>query len=165
MPSKPEINSDKLAKDIIKTAKQKNIILVLAESCTGGLIAAALTNIEGASEVLDRGLVTYSNDAKQDLLGVPDEILARYGAVSTETAGAMASGALFHTPGANFAASVTGIAGPTGGNAKKPVGLVHFACQKRGHDPVFDQHIFTGDRDDIRKKALANSLAMIYSQL
>ena len=165
MPSNPDVNVIKLAKAIIKTAIKKDVVLVLAESCTGGMIAAALTNIAGSSAVLDRGLVTYSNDAKQDLLGVPSETLANYGAVSAQTARAMTLGALIHTPKATLAASVTGIAGPSGGNAEKPVGLVHFCCQRRGHDPILQQHVFNGNRDDIRKLALENSLKMIYNQL
>ena len=96
------------------------------------MIAAALTDIAGSSAVLDRGLVTYSNQAKQDLLGVSDDILASYGAVSAETAIAMTTGALLKTPAARLAASVTGIAGPGGGSQDKPVGLVHFSCQWRG---------------------------------
>lgn len=165
MHAKPEMTADRLAKAIIETASQKGIIVVLAESCTGGMVATALTDIAGSSAVLDRGLVTYSNDAKQDLLGVPGKILAAYGAVSAETASAMTRGALAHTPKASLAASVTGIAGPSGGSKKKPIGLVHFACQKRGHDPVLDWNIFTGNRDEIRQKALYKALIMIYNQL
>lgn len=165
MPSNPKMTADKLAKTIIKTARQKNTVLVVAESCTGGMIAAALTDIAGSSAVLDRGLVTYSNDAKRDLLGVPAKILTTYGAVSAETATAMTRGALFYTPAATLAASVTGIAGPGGGSPEKPVGLVHFACQKRGNDPVLDRHIFNGNRSEIRKQALVNLLIMINNQL
>lgn len=154
-----------LAKAIITLASEKNVMLVLAESCTGGMIAAALTDIAGSSAVLDRGLVTYSNQAKQDLLGVSDDILASYGAVSAETAIAMTTGALLKTPAAQLAASVTGIAGPGGGSQDKPVGLVHFSCQWRGKPAVHDHHIFTGDRDSVRKKSLHNSLTMIYNEL
>ena len=154
-----------LAKAIIKLASEKNVMLVLAESCTGGMIAAALTNIAGSSAVLDRGLVTYSNQAKQDLLGVSDDILASYGAVSAETAIAMTAGALLKTPAARLAASVTGIAGPGGGSQDKPVGLVHFSCQWRGKPAVHDHHIFTGDRDSVRKKSLRKLLTMIYNEL
>ena len=154
-----------LAKAIIRLASEKNVMFVLAESCTGGMIAAALTNIAGSSAVLDRGLVTYSNQAKKDLLGVSDDILARYGAVSTETAIAMTTGALLKTPAARFAASVTGIAGPGGGSQDKPVGLVHFSCQWRGKPAVHDHQTFTGDRESVRKKSLHKSLIMIYSEL
>ena len=154
-----------LAKAIVRLASERNVMFVLAESCTGGMIAAALTDIAGSSAVLDRGLVTYSNRAKKDLLGVSDDILARYGAVSTETAIAMTNGALLKTPAARFAASVTGIAGPGGGSQDKPVGLVHFSCQWRGKPAVHDHQIFTGDRDAVRKKSLHKSLTMIYSEL
>ena len=165
MCSNPKITADELAKTIVETAKHQGIVIVLAESCTGGMIAAALTDIPGSSEVLDRCLVTYSNDAKRDLLDVTDDTLAKYGAVSAETASAMSNGALSRTPAATLAASVTGIAGPGGGSEEKPVGLVHFACQKRGHDPVLDQQIFTGNRNEIRKKSLFNLLLMINNQL
>ena len=154
-----------LAKAIVRLASERNVMFVLAESCTGGMIAAALTDIAGSSAVLDRGLVTYSNRAKKDLLGVSDDILARYGAVSTETAIAMTNGALLKTPAARFAASVTGIAGPGGGTQDKPVGLVHFSCQWRGKPAVHDHQTFTGDRDAVRKKSLHKSLTMIYSEL
>ena len=159
------MTANDLAKAIIKLATDKRVMLVLAESCTGGMIAAALTDIAGSSAVLDRGLVTYSNQAKQDLLGVSDDILASYGAVSAETAIAMTTGALLKTPAAQLAASVTGIAGPSGGNQDKPVGLVHFSCQWRGKPAVHDHHIFTGDRDTVRYKSLLNSLTIIYNEL
>ena len=154
-----------LAKAIITLANEKNVMLVLAESCTGGMIAAALTNIAGSSAVLDRSLVTYSDQAKQDLLGVGDEILASYGAVSAETAIAMTTGALLKTPAARLAASVTGIAGPGGGSQYKPVGLVHFSCQWRGKPAVHEHHIFTGDRDSVRNKSLNHLLTMLYTEL
>ena len=154
-----------LSKAIIENAAKKGVVIVLAESCTGGMISAALTDIAGSSAVLDRGLVTYSNAAKRDLLSVPDTTLRRYGAVSAETASAMTKGALANTPAASLAASVTGIAGPNGGSQKKPVGLVHFSCQKRGYAPILEKHIFTGSRGDIRAKALRNILTMIYNLL
>ncbi len=154
-----------LARAIIKLASEKNVMLVLAESCTGGMIAAALTDIAGSSAVLDRGLVTYSNQAKQDLLGVSGDILARYGAVSSETAIAMTTGALLKTPAARLAASVTGIAGPGGGSHDKPVGLVHFSCQWRGKPAVHEHQTFTGNRDLVRKKSLRKTLIMIYNEL
>ena len=154
-----------LATDIIKLASEKSVMFVLAESCTGGMITAALTDIVGSAAVLARGIVTYSNQAKQDLLGVTDDILASYGAVSAEAAIAMTSGALLNTPAARLAASVTGIAGPGGGSQDKPVGLVHFSCQWRGKPAVHEQQTFTGDRDSVRKKSLYKSLTMIYNEL
>ena len=159
------MTANDLAKAIIKLATDKRVMLVLAESCTGGMIAAALTDIAGSSAVLDRGLVTYSNQAKQDLLDVSDDILISHGAVSAETAIAMTTGALLKTPAAQLAASVTGIAGPGGGSQGKPVGLVHFSCQWRGKPAVHDHHIFTGDRDTVRYKSLLNSLTIICNEL
>ena len=165
MTGKATMTVSDLAKAIINLASEKNVVFVLAESCTGGMIAAALTDIPGSSAVLDRGLVTYSNQAKQDLLGISDDILASYGAVSAETAIAMTTGALLKTPAARLAASVTGIAGPGGGSQDKPVGLVHFSCQWRGKPAVHDHQTFTGDRDSVRKKSLHKSLTMIYNEL
>lgn len=111
--------------------RDRGLKLATAESCTGGLISGLLTEIPGSSAVLERGFVVYSNDAKQELLGVSDEVLAAHGAVSEATARAMALGALAHSL-ADIAVSVTGVAGPDGGTAAKPVGLVHFACASRG---------------------------------
>jgi nicotinamide-nucleotide amidase len=126
-------SSDLIARatDLIARYRAAGLMAATAESCTGGLIAALLTDIPGSSAVLERGFVVYSNAAKQDLLGVSAETLARYGAVSAETARAMAEGALGASR-AEVAVSVTGVAGPDGGSAEKPVGLVHFACARRG---------------------------------
>jgi nicotinamide-nucleotide amidase len=117
--------------DRMRAAK---LMLATAESCTGGLVAALLTEIGGASDVVERGFVTYSNGAKCDLLGVPATLIGRYGAVSAEVAVAMASGALARST-ADVAVSVTGVAGPGGGTSAKPVGLVHLAAQRRGAIP------------------------------
>src|SRR5262245_41838781 len=114
--------------DLLRT---RGLRVATAESCTGGLIAGLLTEIPGSSDVVERGLVTYSNDAKMDLLGVPRATLDRVGAVSRETALAMAAGALAHSH-ASVAVAVTGIAGPSGGTPEKPVGLVHLAVQRAG---------------------------------
>lgn len=165
MATAADMSPTTLAKAIVERACKQKIIIVLAESCTGGLIASALTDIPGSSAVLDRGFVTYSNDAKIDLLGVSDKTLADHGAVSAETAIAMTAGALAATPRAALAASVTGIAGPGGGSPDKPVGLVHFSCQRRGNAAQHERHIFTGDRETVRKKALLNALTMIYNKL
>ncbi len=108
--------------------------VTLAESCTGGLVAAALTEVPGASEVFDCGFVTYSNEAKMKMLGVSSDVLETFGAVSIATAWAMAQGALDRTA-ADVAVSITGIAGPGGGSEKKPVGTVVFARAERGQDP------------------------------
>ena len=159
------ITISELTGAIIKLAIEKKVTLVLAESCTGGMTAAALTDIAGSSAVLDRGLVTYSNQAKKDLLGITDDILSRHGAVSAETAIAMTTGALLKTPAAHLAASVTGIAGPSGGSSDKPVGLVHFSCQWRGKPALHDHQTFTGNRENVRNASVCKILSMIYSEL
>lgn len=123
------------AASLIDRMRAAKLTLVTAESCTGGLVAGLITEIPGSSDVFERGFVTYSNGAKCDLLGVPATLLARYGAVSAEVADAMVSGAL-RASTADIAVSVTGIAGPGGGSAAKPVGLVHLAAQRRGGRPL-----------------------------
>lgn len=132
--------------------------LATAESCTGGLIAAALTAVPGSSNVVERGFVTYSNEAKIESLGVPTDLIARHGAVSEEVARAMAQGALAHSH-AEVAVSVTGIAGPGGGSAEKPVGLVHFACARRGGAVRHVERRF-GDigREDVRTASVIQAL-------
>jgi nicotinamide-nucleotide amidase len=129
------------AADLVARYKAAGLMAATAESCTGGLIAALLTEIPGSSSMLERGFVVYSNAAKQELLGVPTETLTIHGAVSTETARAMAEGAL-RASRAEVAVSVTGIAGPDGGSAEKPVGLVHFACARRGKPTVAREERF-----------------------
>ncbi len=118
------------AKRALDSFRARSLKLATAESCTGGLVAAALTEIAGSSDVVDCGFVTYSNAAKQAMLGVPAATLKRHGAVSGETAAAMAAGALKNSQ-ADVAVAITGIAGPGGGTAEKPVGLVHFAAASR----------------------------------
>ena len=134
-----------------------------AESCTGGLVAALLTEIPGSSNMLERGFVVYSNAAKQELLGVPAEMLARFGAVSAETAAAMAEGALKNSR-AEIAVSVTGIAGPDGGSVAKPIGLVHFACARRGRPTVAREERF-GDigREAVRLASVRIGLELMES--
>lgn len=129
--------------------REKNLSMVSAESCTGGMIAAAITDIPGSSDVFDRGFVTYSNAAKQDLLGVTTATLDENGAVSKECAGEMAKGALKNSA-ANIAVSVTGIAGPDGGTEEKPVGLVYIATCVGDEAPIVVQCNFVGDRAKIR---------------
>jgi nicotinamide-nucleotide amidase len=118
------------AKRVLELARARGVTIATAESCTGGLVAAALTDIAGSSDVVDRGFVTYSNEAKQQMLGVSAATLQRHGAVSAETAAAMAQGALKNSP-ADLAVAITGIAGPSGGSKEKPIGLVHFAAASR----------------------------------
>jgi len=153
-----------LSTKVLDLAKAKHLTIATAESCTGGMVAAALTSIPGSSAVLERGWVTYSNQAKQDELGVPQETLTKYGAVSEPVAIAMAEGALAHSP-VDLAVSITGIAGPDGGSAEKPVGLVHFACAKRDAPTLHQRHIFTGNRDDVRQQAAMTALALLADRL
>ncbi len=153
------------ARSVIERATAQGRIIVTAESCTGGMVAACLTDVAGSSAVLDRGLVTYSNQAKMDLLGVPPTTLDRFGAVSAETAAAMADGALAATPAAHIAIAITGIAGPGGGSSEKPVGLVYFGIAKRGISTKTAQHIFSGNRDDIRQKSVEKALDLISNTL
>jgi len=154
-------NITQLAQHIIEKAQQKTVLIALAESCTGGMIAAALTDISGSSAVLDRGFVTYSNQAKIDILGVNNTTLAQHGAVSEQTARAMVEGTLNAAPMADLVLSVTGIAGPGGGGPDKPVGLVHFACQHRYSPQTHAKHIFSGDRHMVRQQAVHTALMMI----
>jgi nicotinamide-nucleotide amidase len=147
---------------LLELCRRKGLRIATAESCTGGLIAATLTEIPGSSDVLDRGFVTYSNDAKQAMLGVDADTLTRFGAVSRETAEAMALGALANSP-AKLAVSVTGIAGPGGATPNKPVGLVHFAAAARGGAPIHRERRF-GDigRSQVREASVAEALAMLH---
>ena len=146
---------------MIEFCRKKRLTIATAESCTGGLVAAALTDIAGSSDVVERGFVTYSNAAKETMLGVPATTLERHGAVSQETAEAMARGALAHAP-ADLAVSITGIAGPGGGSAGKPVGLVHFAAAARGGKFIHRARKF-GDigRAEVRRASVAEALAML----
>jgi nicotinamide-nucleotide amidase len=127
---------------------------VTAESCTGGLVAATLTAIAGSSDVVERGFVTYSNEAKAEMLGVDPAVIAAVGAVSAEVARAMAEGALARSP-AELALSVTGIAGPGGATAAKPVGLVFLGAQRRGAAAMVERHVFPGDRAAVRAATVA----------
>ena len=148
------------AETLLQSCREAGAMLATAESCTGGLIAATLTAIAGSSDVVDRGFVTYSNEAKTDLVGVPAAMIARHGAVSEQVAGAMAEGALARSR-AGFAISVTGVAGPGGGSDEKPVGLVWFGCAATGRPTVTRHHVFPGDRTEIRRATVAEALAML----
>ncbi|NJO56152.1 MAG: CinA family protein [Rhodospirillales bacterium] len=138
------------ATDILARCRQHHLLLATAESCTGGLIGALLTAIPGSSDVFDRGFITYSNPAKSDQLGVSRELLKAEGAVSEAVARAMAKGALAHSR-AKVTVAVTGIAGPGGGSAGRPVGLVHMAAASAEPDTTLAEvHHFDGDRDEVR---------------
>lgn len=134
-----------------------SLMLVTAESCTGGMIAAAMTERAGSSAVFERGFVTYSNNAKKELLGVDKDMLAEHGAVSAQVALAMVKGALANSR-AEIAVSVTGIAGPSGGSGEKPVGLVYIAYGEKGGTREVHEHHFSGDRVEIRKQTVKYAL-------
>ena len=146
---------------LLDLCKSKKLMVATAESCTGGLVAGALTDIAGSSAVVDRGFVTYTNAAKHQMLGVPNETLQHHGAVSRETAEAMVRGALGHA-NADLAVSITGIAGPGGGTADKPVGLVHFAAASRGGNLIHRERRF-GDigRGAVRRLSVLEALAIL----
>jgi len=148
-----------LATSVLALCRARGWRLATAESCTGGLVAAALTAIAGASDVVDRSFVTYSNQAKMELLGVPEATLTAVGAVSAETTLAMAAGAVSRAR-VDLAVSVTGIAGPGGGSADKPVGLVYLGIATTGSCRG-ERHVFSGDRDGIRHAAMLRALEML----
>ena len=158
-----EIND--LARAVLELARSRTARLATAESCTGGLVAAALTAIAGSSDVVEGGMVTYSNHTKITLLGVNPALLAEYGAVSKPVACAMAEGAIraFDT---DLAVSITGVAGPGGGSADKPVGLVHFALAARGGETVHREMRF-GDigRGEVRMASVGTALQMLQLRL
>jgi nicotinamide-nucleotide amidase len=143
--------------------QQRQWMLATAESCTGGLIAAACTDLSGSSNWFERGFVTYSNEAKTDMLGVPADLIARHGAVSAEVARSMATGALMHSR-AQAAVAVTGVAGPTGGTADKPVGLVWFGFALPGQVLCEPMH-FPGDRAAVRAATVQHALAGLLRHL
>jgi len=150
------------AEKIITSYEATKRKIVTAESCTGGLVAAALTAVPGSSAVVERGFVAYSNDAKIEVLGVMPDLLMRFGAVSTEVAEAMAKGALDFSR-ADVAVSVTGIAGPGGGTPGKPVGLVCFGLATRQNVLMHYQGQFFGSRDEVRMQAVMEALKLFLS--
>lgn len=146
---------------VLDACRRRGLKVATAESCTGGLVAGALTEIAGSSDVVDRGFVTYSDDAKTALLSVPSATLAAHGAVSAETAQAMAHGALAHSL-ADLAVAVTGIAGPSGATAAKPVGLVYLAAVSRfGHVLARERRFGDIGRTEVRRRSVAEALAML----
>ncbi len=149
---------------LLDACRRRGALLATAESCTGGLIAAALTAIAGSSDVVDRGFVTYSNAAKTEMLGVPAALIEAEGAVSEPVARAMAEGALARSA-ATIAVAVTGVAGPGGGSPAKPVGLVCFGLAQRGAPVAAERRIFPGDRSAIRAATVAHAFALIAARL
>lgn len=157
------------AAEVLDACRRRRLMLATAESCTGGLIAAALTAVPGSSDVLDRGFVTYSNEAKSEMLGVPADLIASVGAVSEAVAARMAEGAVRHSAAA-VAVAVTGIAGPGGSTPGKPVGLVWFGLHRRGEafggtETWAEHRIFPGDRDAVRREAALHALGMVLRAL
>jgi len=159
----PELLS--LSREVLAAARAKGLRIATAESCTGGLIAALLTEIAGSSDVFERGFVTYSNAAKEQLLGVPRETLSEHGAVSEAVARAMAEGAIINSE-ADLSVAVTGIAGPGGGTPRKPVGLVHIAASRKGGDTIHRECRF-GDigRGEIRVVTVQTALEMLRGRI
>ena len=149
------------AAQVLELCRARGLKVATAESCTGGLVAGALTEIAGSSDVVDRGFVTYSNDAKEAMLGVPPATLARHGAVSAETAAAMAVGAL-EKSSADIVVAITGIAGPGGGTQQKPVGLVHFAAASRdGRNLARERRYGDVGRQSVREQSVAEALDLL----
>ncbi|MBT3071131.1 CinA family protein [Rhodomicrobium sp. Az07] len=153
-----------LAEEALAKARENQLFIATAESCTGGLVAAALTAVPGSSSAFERGFVTYSNEAKADMLGVDPALIAAHGAVSREVALAMAKGALARSH-AGIAVSITGVAGPDGGSVEKPVGLVHFAAARLTGDGVrlFHREERFGDigREGVRSRSVETALALL----
>lgn len=149
---------------LLDACKRQGVTIATAESCTGGLIAGCLTEVAGSSAVVDRGFVTYSNEAKAEMLGVPMPMIRSRGAVSEEVALAMAIGALSKS-NAKLSIAVTGVAGPGGGTPEKPVGLVHFGCAMSDRPTLHERHVFEGDRSAIRRETVRTALRMMADRL
>jgi nicotinamide-nucleotide amidase len=152
------------ARRVLERCQERGLRLATAESCTGGLIAGCLTEIAGSSTVVDRGFVTYDDAAKREVLGVPEEILSSAGAVSEESARAMAEGALARAP-VDLAIAVTGIAGPGGATPTKPVGLVHLALARRAGPAGHRRVVFAGDRHAVRMQTVDAALDLVLETL
>jgi nicotinamide-nucleotide amidase len=153
------------AASLIRAYQERGLKIATAESCTGGLVAGLLTDISGSSAVVERGYVTYSNESKSEAIGVPGELITTHGAVSEPVARAMAEGALARSH-ADVAVAITGIAGPTGGTATKPVGLVHFAIAAKGRETRHLERRY-GDlgRALVRRRAVADALTLLQTAL
>lgn len=159
----PDLKSRTAA--LLKAYEAQRLKIATAESCTGGLVVALLTEIAGSSAVVERGFVTYSNEAKTELIGVPADLIATHGAVSEPVARRMAEGALSHSR-ADIAVAITGIAGPTGATATKPVGLVHFALARKGAPTVHRERRY-GDlgRENVRLSAVEDAIGLLEGAL
>ena len=155
---------NQLSERVILACNQKNLRLATAESCTGGLISGCLTAVSGASKILYCGYVTYTNELKTKLLGVPANILTEHGAVSEIVSKSMAIGAI-KSSNADISVSVTGIAGPGGGTTEKPVGLVHVSVAHKNFETLHERHLFEGDRDSIRSQTIKAALELLIKQV
>jgi len=152
-----------IAEEVLARCRARNWHVATAESCTGGLVAAALTAIAGSSDVVERSFVAYSNEAKMELLGVTADTIAAHGAVSAQTAAAMARGAVAHAP-VDLAVSITGITGPGGGTPQKPVGLVYLGVAREDGAARVERRIFPGGRTEIRNAALLLALELLQDE-
>ena len=152
-----------LAEEVVKMLKNAGMTVTTVESCTGGLLSGTLVDVAGVSEVLNQAYVTYANGAKQSLVGVKAETLEAYGAVSEQTAREMAEGGA-KAANADAALAVTGIAGPDGGTAEKPVGLVYIGCHVNGNT-VIERNVFSGTRREVRDQSVGAALALLKRQL
>lgn len=151
-----------IALKTLDSFRRSGRMIATAESCTGGLIAAALTAVPGSSDIVDRGFITYTNQAKTEMLGVDADLITRYGAVSEPVAKAMAEGALSRSH-ANVAVAVTGVAGP-GESERKPAGLVYIGCSIKGLETVVEVHRFAGDRAEVRRATVIAALSLAVSR-
>lgn len=147
----------------LEACRKQGLTVSTAESCTAGMIGGYLSAIAGSSDVLDRGFITYSNQAKQDLLGVSAQDLDQFGAVSDVVAKSMAEGGLIEA-GTGICVAVTGIAGPGGGTDEKPVGLVYLACARNQLETIVEKHIYMGSREDVRRQTVQCALQLIARQ-
>jgi nicotinamide-nucleotide amidase len=156
--------TDALAEQVLRRCREEGVRLALVEACTGGLICARLTDVPGASAVVERGFIPYSNESKVEQLGVPLELLVAHGSVSAEAVEALAHAALERSR-ADWAVAETGIAGPGGGTPQKPVGLAFIAVQRRGGRATVERHDFTGDRAEVRRAVAGRALTLLLEQL
>ncbi|OJH41037.1 CinA family protein [Cystobacter ferrugineus] len=155
---------DVLAEQVVRRCRETGTRLVLVEACTGGRVCARLTEVPGASAVVERGFIPYSNESKVEQLGVPLELLQAHGSVSEEAVEALAHAALAHSR-ADWAVAETGIAGPTGGTPRKPVGLAFLAVLRRGGRATVERHVFTGDRSAVRRAIADRALVLLLERL
>ncbi|MFY2561086.1 CinA family protein [Corallococcus terminator] len=153
-----------VASQVLERCRSAGVRLVLAEACTGGLLCARLTDVPGASAVVERGFVPYSHESKVEQLGVSLALLQAHGSVSAEAAEALARGAMEHSR-ADWAVAETGIAGPTGGTPQKPVGLVFIAVLRRGGVATVERHVFAGNRREVRSAVVERALALLLARL